>query len=404
MRLAGIDERERQSNRDVFGRACFFGSGLSFRWLSDGFYITPGVAYLEGIRVVLAEPFPVTGIVITDTIWLDVCLERQASDTVTSWKVKSGNHTDYIDSAGARHYCVPIAKVVSSTQVDDLRTVEPINGALVTHFAARTGDYPNLRARGTTKDDVGLGQIPNAKSDDPATNSSEILATTAALNKLNQMIGEPLVGMVASFAMSAVPSGWLRCNGAAVSRTTFAKLFTRVGTTFGGGDGSTTFNLPDMRGLFPRGWDEGRGIDGGRPFGSHQDHMMLSHHHSAWSAAAGDHIHSAWTDAQGEHSHSAWSDVQGNHAHQVKEGHAQPGGNDEVMASGDDYTRTIAHWSTSSAAGAHSHNIGVSSAGNHGHNIGVGWAGNHSHAVTVDPNGGHENRPKNIALLYCIKF
>ena len=61
------------------------------------------------------------------------------------------------------------------------------------------------------------------------------------------------VGMIVSFAGSTAPTGWLLCQGQAVSRTTYAKLFAVIGTTYGSGDGSTTFNVPDMRGRFPLG-------------------------------------------------------------------------------------------------------------------------------------------------------
>lgn len=77
-------------------------------------------------------------------------------------------------------------------------------------------------------------------------------------------------GQVAAFAMQAAPSGWLKANGALVSRTAYAALFAAIGTTFGAGDGSTTFALPDLRGEFLRGWDDGRGVDTGRVFGSAQ--------------------------------------------------------------------------------------------------------------------------------------
>ena len=60
-------------------------------------------------------------------------------------------------------------------------------------------------------------------------------------------------GMIASFATATPPTGWLVANGAAVSRTTFAALFAAVGTTWGAGDGSTTFNLPDLREAAPVG-------------------------------------------------------------------------------------------------------------------------------------------------------
>lgn len=81
-------------------------------------------------------------------------------------------------------------------------------------------------------------------------------------------------GAVQAFAMSTAPNGWLKCNGQAVSRTTYAALFSAIGTTYGSGDGSTTFNLPDLRGEFVRGWDDSRGVDSGRTMGSTQDDAM----------------------------------------------------------------------------------------------------------------------------------
>lgn len=87
-------------------------------------------------------------------------------------------------------------------------------------------------------------------------------------SELQSILG--ITGQVAFFAKNSAPAGWLKANGAAVSRVTYAALFAAVGTTFGAGDGSTTFNLPDMRGYAPRGWDDGRGVDSGRAFGSEQ--------------------------------------------------------------------------------------------------------------------------------------
>lgn len=88
-----------------------------------------------------------------------------------------------------------------------------------------------------------------------------------------------LVGMVAPFAMADPPDGWLECNGALISRITYAALFALIGTTYGAGDGSTTFALPDFRGEFLRGWDNGRGVDVGRLIGSGQAHELASHRH-----------------------------------------------------------------------------------------------------------------------------
>jgi microcystin-dependent protein len=88
------------------------------------------------------------------------------------------------------------------------------------------------------------------------------------------------VGEVAFFAMATPPSGWLKANGAAVSRVTYASLFAAIGTTYGSGDGINTFNLPDLRGEFLRGWDDGRGVDTSRTFGSAQSSQNLAHTHT----------------------------------------------------------------------------------------------------------------------------
>jgi len=87
-------------------------------------------------------------------------------------------------------------------------------------------------------------------------------------------------GMVGTFLGPAAPSGWLKANGAAISRTVYAALFAQYGTTFGVGNGTTTFNLPDLRGEFPRFTDDLRGVDPGRGVGSWQGEAILSHNHS----------------------------------------------------------------------------------------------------------------------------
>ena len=94
-------------------------------------------------------------------------------------------------------------------------------------------------------------------------------------------------GIVGTFARNTAPAGWLKANGAAVSRTTYAALFAAIGTTFGVGDGSTTFGLPDLRGEFVRGWDDGRGVDSGRAFGSGQSDEIKSHSHAVNANNAG---------------------------------------------------------------------------------------------------------------------
>ena len=162
-----------------------------------------------------------------------------------------------------------------------------------------------------------------------------------------------LVGAVQSFASSSAPSGWLKANGAEVNRTSYAALFEIIGTTFGAGDGATTFNLPDLRGEFIRGWDDGRGVDSGREFASFQESDNKAHGHGMDSA--GNHRHTFW----GTHTSQSpivWSD-----------------GRFGLIDTGGGPARN-----------------GMNYSGDHAHNI-------HS-------SGGSEARPRSIALLFCIKY
>ena len=80
-----------------------------------------------------------------------------------------------------------------------------------------------------------------------------------------------LCGVIFPFAGGAVPQWGLKCNFGAVSRSTYRGLFYRIGTVHGAGNGTTTFNVPERRGEFIRGWDDGRGVDSGRVRGSSQN-------------------------------------------------------------------------------------------------------------------------------------
>ncbi|WP_435605887.1 phage tail-collar fiber domain-containing protein [Pseudomonas knackmussii] len=235
-------------------------------------------------------------------------------------------------------------------------------------------------------------------------------------------------GLVATFARSTAPAGWLKANGAAVSRTAYPDLWVAIGTTFGPGNGGDTFSLPDLRGEFIRGWDDGRGVDVDRKYATSQAGDVVGHTHTATSAdagdhqhtgtavAVGDHTHSGWAEGSGEHAHAAWTDIQGDHVHNVKEGNIGPGGADERLTSGDDWTQTVGSWSTTNVGGAHGHNITVAvdglhahtvtvgAAGTHAHDLAIGAGGVHKHIISVGNTGGRETRPRNVALLVCIKY
>jgi phage-related tail fiber protein len=157
-------------------------------------------------------------------------------------------------------------------------------------------------------------------------------------------------GAVVYLARSTAPSGWLKANGAAVSRTTYSKLFSAISTTWGSGDGSTTFNLPDLRGEFLRGWDDGRGVDSGRSFSSSQLDQMQR--------------------------------IQG-------------------QINGVTFTGSFAQSGAFNTAQTFS---GVYSVGGNGTERAVGFDSGNSPNARVSADSSGETRPRNRALLACIKF
>jgi microcystin-dependent protein len=188
--------------------------------------------------------------------------------------------------------------------------------------------------------------------------------------------GEEPVGKYMEFSVevlpdgvtSAIPDGWEICNGSAVSRNEYADLFAIIGETFGPGDGSSTFNLPDLRGKFLRG-------SGGNSsaIGTTQSDAFKSHDHPASATSVGNHDHGM--NATGNHSHS----------YNDKFGRNGLGGE---TAEGKNRAST-------------SRNNNTGSAGNHSHNIYTGGA--HGHTITVNNRGDSETRPINMSTVICIK-
>lgn len=115
-----------------------------------------------------------------------------------------------------------------------------------------------------------MGQLnyATAPAQSVPTSDPTDVSKKAASTEFVQNVVPP--GVVFPYAGPIPPSGWLLADGSEVSRTTYARLFAAIGTTYGAGNGATTFNLPDLRGEFIRGLDNARGVDAGRGLGSAQ--------------------------------------------------------------------------------------------------------------------------------------
>lgn len=131
-----------------------------------------------------------------------------------------------------------------------------------------------------TANNVVIGNGTSAVQFVAPSTSGNVLTSTGTAWASSAPFSVVLTGCVATFAGNTAPTGWLKANGAAVSRSTYAALFAYIGTTYGVGDGTTTFNVPDMRGYFARGWVDDGTIDSGRAFGSTQADELKSHTHT----------------------------------------------------------------------------------------------------------------------------
>lgn len=181
------------------------------------------------------------------------------------------------------------------------------------------------------------------------------------------------------------------------------------GTPFYAEVSATQFMVPDLRAEHLRAWDDARGADAGRVFGSWQDSANKSHIHAASSAANGEHTHTASSGGAGGHAHTASSDSQGAHDHTIYHGPMTPDGVDTTDSNNNEPRNPlnpgdggISKTTKTSSEAAHTHSITVESVGNHSHSVTVESATGHSHTITVEASGGSESRGRNVALLAVI--
>ncbi|RXJ53765.1 phage tail protein [Candidatus Marinarcus aquaticus] len=158
-------------------------------------------------------------------------------------------------------------------------------------------------------------------------------------------------GMIFINPSSVIPEGFFECNGAEVSREEYAELFAVIGTTYGVGDDITTFNLPDLRGEFVRGWDNERGVDIDRDIASFQDCENKNHTHTGTVTSSG------------------------THKHTIKGGSFSSGQPYRPTMQQNDDSRTVIMSNSSQ-----------------------------SFTISIDDSGANETRPRNIAMMYCIKY
>lgn len=189
----------------------------------------------------------------------------------------------------------------------------------------------------------------------------------------------PPPGSIFQYAGSVSPTGYFICDGSAVSRTDYEGLYLIIGTIYGSGDGSTTFNLPNLKGKFPVGYDSSQTeFDNLNESGGAKTHTltiaeMPSHNHNGLTQSAGTHTHTI-TDPGHTHSYVNQPNTQNT---------------DNAFS-----TETAAdNSSVGQTTGSSTTGITINSNGAHQH--------------VIDSQGGgqaHNNLPPYLVLNYIIKY
>jgi len=215
-------------------------------------------------------------------------------------------------------------------------------------------------------------------------------------------------GVIQQYAATTAPIGYLICDGTAVSRTTYAALFQVISTTYGSGDGSTTFNLPDFRGRVAVAKSTDTEFDVMGEKGGAKTHTLTtaelaSHSHNVDPASVS-------SSSEGSHTHaidppSTTSSSDGNHTHTYVDEH-------ELDRDWIDYPNETlvsdnqtAETKTTSAAGIHSHTVNIAS-------FTSGAGSSHSHTIDVanttststGSGSAHNNLQPYIVVNYIIKY
>lgn len=199
------------------------------------------------------------------------------------------------------------------------------------------------------------------------------------------------VATISCYAGINAPQGWLFCNGQQIDRSVYRRLFDAIGTTYGSGNGTTTFHLPNLQNRFPMGKGSNNlGVTGGSNTVTLTSDKLPSHSHTASSASAGDHSHTGTTNTTGSHTHSYldayFAENRGGGTNIYGTSSSTDYDNDYIYRPG----------AVTNANGDHSHTLTTSTEGAHTHSITVNATGTSNPTIDVTNTF--------ITLNYIIRF
>lgn len=252
-----------------------------------------------------------------------------------------------------------------------------------------------------TSGELATNSVTTAKINDEAVTTAKlpdnVITTPKVVNdaidptKINQTVtagyGFTPPGAVIWYAGNTAPTGYIKCNGDSIPNGT--GTVQGVTTDFSGLYAVVGGNVPDLRGEFIRALDDGRGVDASRGIRSEQSESYKSHGHAGDASSAGNHTHGTTVGNSG------------NLTLNTPSGYS--------ASSYETDTKTIASWDTMNNTPEGSDNwtgatISTRPGANHNHPVTEPTAGAHTHNLNITNSGGDETRPRNVALLACIKY
>ena len=339
----------------------------------------------------------------------------QRADLLGSWVSQANNNTTSPEGAstlwqpeGASSYAFSVSNAdVTLTNAQAAHPVLIVSGTLTANVAVilpaflKTWAVVDMSSHGqyslSFKTANGTGVSLAVATEQLVCDGTNILRVGADPSQLIP------TGMVVPFFGTTIPAGYLIANGSAVSRTLYANLFAVIGTKYGTGDGSTTFNLPDLMNRFVRyGTVSQVGDKVADSLRSHAHSITQTAHTHGLSDPG--HVHTASTSNAGSHTHAMQAN--GSHVHDLYVRDAAGGGS-TGQATQMEYRDP--GWQAGKIRSAGEHNHTINSAGSHNHPVTVnpaktGISCNGATAnITVNGTGGSETAPMHIYAIPLIK-
>ncbi|EMK7712121.1 phage tail protein [Yersinia enterocolitica] len=313
-RLRGIDEVSRLANLDYYGHAAFFSDGFSVSKDGDKYRAKAGLAYVGGIRALLADDVLLEAtagnVVYADVSYQGSVLSEFAPIIHLGVKHSAGDFGDYTDANGFTHYIASLALITASGE-EDKREANPFDKAIADINAALKEHEKSRNHPDATLNDKGFTQLSSAVDSDSEALAATLKAVKKAVNAgvtvmsdhvrdenphdqylqitefLAQLASIPNreevrtlidavfpIGIPIPYPLANIPATvqgivFFKMNGGSFNVTTYPKLAAKYPTGV----------LPDLRGEFIRGFDDGRGVRADQNLLGWQGHGIQSHNH-----------------------------------------------------------------------------------------------------------------------------